>query len=186
MSLNRQIARVSLAVVLACCGLFAASAQEGNKELVDAQDPFILNPPSTSLEPVGEVELPPANTALNTRPRAARVTTAEETGDETDAGSAVRTERPERPTPKNVTRIDNDPKRKRSVQPTAVIKSQLAPWGYTRRYLEGDIAQPEHPFGTGTGNQPGALGRDQNGPRLSGISGFGGRGRDRGRRGDDD
>ncbi|GMV91229.1 MAG: hypothetical protein AMXMBFR82_10070 [Candidatus Hydrogenedentota bacterium] len=175
MSLNRRISTGLLAAVLACCGLFVAGAQEANKELVDAQDPFILNPPSTSLEPVGEVDLPPANTALDERPRAAQVTTPNEPDGDTADGSAVRTERPERPTPKNVTRIDNDPKRKRSVQPTAVIKAQLAPWGYTRRYLEGDIAEPEHPFGSG--QQPGIGGLNRPNQDRGQISLRGNRGR---------
>ncbi len=178
MSLNRRISTMSLAAVLACCGVFTVVAQEANKELVDAQDPFILNPPSTSLEPVGEVELPPANTALDEQPRAARVSTPDESEEATAEGSAVRTERPERPTPKNVTRIDNDPKRKRSVQPSAVIKAQLAPWGYTRRYLEGDIAEPEHPFNNGQTQGPGIGGlNNQNENRLGGLGGSRGRGR---------
>lgn len=175
MSLKRPVFTVLLIAVLVCCGTLIAAAQDGNKELVDTQDPFILNPPTTSLDTANAVNLPPANTALDTTPQRAEVTAVADTEAPAEGGSAVRTEKPERPTPKNVTRIDNDPKRKRSVQPMAVIKAQLSPWGYTNRYLEGDIAEPEHPFGQATSG-PGGIGNNQNRPGLSLSGGFGGSG----------
>jgi hypothetical protein len=174
MSFNGHASILVLAAVLVCGGAFGAAAQE-NQELVTSQDPFILVPPTTSLDTSGAVNLPPPNTELQARSSAPDQSNREadrKTGD--DSGTVRKSGKSERPTPKNVTRIDNDVKRKRHVQAVAVITSPLAPWGYTRRYQEGDVAQPEHPFGSGA--QGAGIGGGPNARNQQGVGAFRSRG----------
>ncbi len=168
MSLQRFVSIWALAV-LVCAFAWTGAAQE-NKELATSQAPFILEPPTTSLDTSGAVNLPPANTSGVTSPsneqskRQARVQTSDDT--------AKKQATPERQTPKNVMRIDD--KTRRKVKPVAIIKASLSPWGYTRRFQEGDIARPEHPYGAGTGSGLGAS-TGPNAPRSLSLSGIGSR-----------
>ena len=171
-----------LLAVIVGLGVLPAMAQE-NKELVTPQDPFILEPPTTSLPQAEKVDL----STMTPAPKMDRgmagpsnddgKTRIEQPVDDEDTQKHVK---PERKTPKNVMRIDD--KNKRRIQPVAVIKADLSPWGYTRRYLEGDISKPEHPYGSGTG--PNAIGNNPNNRNIA--AGFGGGRSRRDRRDDDD
>lgn len=190
MSFNGHASILVLAAVLVCGGAFGAAAQE-NQELVTSQDPFILVPPTTSLDTSSAINLPPPNTGLQARPSTESASAPDQSDSEADTNADDNTEvvqntgKTERPTPKNVTRIDNDFKRKRHVQAVAVITSPLAPWGYTRRYQEGDVAQPEHPFGTG--GQPGIGGiGGPNARNQAGVGAFRSRSLLSAKKGDDD
>jgi len=181
MSLKRYGFCMMLAVVVGI-GVLPAMAQE-NKELVTSQDPFVLEPPTTSLPQAEKVELPEVSPAIG-MDRSAAPTRGSSKGDgerrieqRVDGRNPQKVSKPERKTPKNVMRIDD--KNKRKVQPVAVIKAEMAPWGYTRRFQEGDIAQPEHPYGSGQG--PGGIGATN--PNLRGGFGIGGSSSRRGGRG---
>jgi hypothetical protein len=163
-------------------------AQE-DKELVTDKEPLLLVPPTTSLPQAEKVELPTvtasaaqAKTTMGaSRPSAdEREPRIEQRVDGTNLQKPVK---PERKTPKNVMRIDD--KNKRRVQPVAVIKAELSPWGYANRYLDGDISRPEHPFGSGRG-QNAIGGTNRAGLGGSGLGFGGGRGGRRDRYDDDD
>jgi hypothetical protein len=194
MSFNGHASILVLAAVLVCGGAFGAAAQE-SQELVTSPDPFILVPPTTALDTSSAVNLPPPNTELQARPSTESASAPDQSDSDADTNTGGNSEavqntgKSERPTPKNVTRIDNDFKRKRHVQAVAVITSPLAPWGYTRRYQEGDVAQPEHPFGSGA-QGPGLGGQNNRNRSVAGqgtpnLRGFG-RGSRRDRRDDDE
>ena len=169
---------IALAALLTLCGSFTALAQE------EPQDAEKAGPVDIAVPPVAEKEDAPvaitgdeeaADTEKSATPGVSRPKAERRIEQRVDGLNPVKLVKPERKTPKNVMRIDNQKKRK--VQPVAVIKAPLAPWGYANRYIAGDIATPENPYqvpGAQGAGAPGAYGN------LSGsLMGGGGRhGRD--------
>ena len=149
MRCRTYISIVALAALIALAGSFTSLAQEEPRD-AEAGPVDITVPPAPVLPAKAEAETPAAADE-----GAADAGKSEVKGvsgpkgerrieQRVDGLNPVKIVKPERKTPKNVMRIDN--KKKRKVQAVAVIKAPMAPWGYTNRYIQGDVAQTENTF----------------------------------------
>ncbi|MCC6487574.1 MAG: hypothetical protein IT364_08735 [Candidatus Hydrogenedentes bacterium] len=164
------VSTIALAVLLVAGGSFTALAQEEPQDAAKAGPVDISVPPAPAL--AEKDDAPVASTAEDTvvetgksaKPVISGPKAERRIEQRVDGLNPVKIVKPERKTPKNVMRIDNQKKRK--VQPVAVIKTPLAPWGYSNRYIAGDIATPQNPY-----QVPGAQGLPgQQGP-YGGLGG---------------
>ncbi|MCC6696804.1 MAG: hypothetical protein IT365_14330 [Candidatus Hydrogenedentes bacterium] len=179
------ISTIALAALLALGGFFTALAQEEPQDAAKAGPVDITVPPAPAL--AEKEDAPVAITAEDTVVDTEKSATPGVSGrkaerrieQRVDGLNPVKLVKPERKTPKNVMRIDNQKKRK--VQPVAVIKAPLAPWGYSNRYIAGDIARPENPY-----QVPGAQGAGQGQYGNLGGGLLGGRGGQRDRYDEDE
>lgn len=156
------ISTIALAALLSVGGSFTALAQQEPQDAAKAGPVDISVPPAPALAEKEDapVAISAADTVVDSAKPAASVSTGAKSErrieQRVDGLNPVKIVKPERKTPKNVMRIDNQKKRK--VQAVAVIKSPLAPWGYSNRYIAGDIATPQSKY-----QAPGAQGAGQQG-----------------------
>ena len=177
--LCQSILVLAVALVAAHASFAQADAAGGTPEpaTVEANPEFAPEAPATAeivAEPQVETAIvepdtdAPQTTLGQRKPIDQRVVNTEE---------VIRIEPKPR---KNVSRIDNKPNRPRA-KPIAVIKGPVSPWGYSTRYINGEVERPSAKELQGTRGGPG----DRTG-EIGGLEGFGRRGGGSSRRNRDD